>query len=49
MYVYREVEKGLFTVGFYAPDGTWYPESDHTIRDLAAQRVNYLNGGKRTQ
>jgi hypothetical protein len=46
MYVYRELEKGLFTVGFYAPDGEWMPESDHDSRDEAAKRVNYLNGGK---
>ena len=46
MYVYRETEKGLWTVGFYDPSGKWYPESDHYVREEAAKRVAYLNGGK---
>ncbi len=29
----------LFTVGFYAPDSTWQPESDHQDREEAARRV----------
>ena len=45
-YVYREPEPGLWTVGFYNPDGKWYPESDHDSVAKAAERVNYLNGGK---
>jgi len=28
-YVYIRSEPGLWTVGFYKPDGTWEPESDH--------------------
>jgi hypothetical protein len=44
-YVYQSFEPGLFTVGFYSPDGKWHPESDHTSRDEAAERVHYLNGG----
>lgn len=28
MYVYIRSEPGLYTVGFYAPDGTWHAESD---------------------
>lgn len=51
-YVYKETdrwqERGcthiLYTVGFYHPDGTWEPESDHDSREEAAQRVAYLNG-----
>lgn len=52
MYVYIEseswVENGiryhLYTVGFYKPDGSFYPESDHDNKDSAAKRVAYLNG-----
>jgi hypothetical protein len=47
MYVYIQTEPGLYTVGFYAPDGTWHPDSDHGSREEAAERVHYLNGGKR--
>jgi hypothetical protein len=46
MYVYVLSEPGLWTVGFYAPDGQWHPESDHTSEKSAAERVHYLNGGK---
>ena len=44
MYVYKETEKGLYTVGFYDPSGNWHPESDHDSREKAAERVHYLNG-----
>ncbi len=52
-YVYIQSEPpgvdsdGLYTVGFYAPDGTWEPESDHGKRERAADRVHWLNGGRR--
>lgn len=45
-YVYIRSEPWLYTVGFYAPDGTWHPESDHETAEAAAARVHYLNGGK---
>lgn len=45
MYIYLETEKGLWTVGFYAPDGAFEPESDYDSRMAAAERVHYLNGG----
>jgi len=45
MYVYIQSEPGLWTVGFYKPDGTWEPESDHASREAAAERVHWLNGG----
>jgi hypothetical protein len=45
MYVYVNSEPGLWTVGFYAPNGKWFPDSDQSSRDEAAQRVHYLNGG----
>jgi hypothetical protein len=46
MYVYIKSEPGLWTVGFYAPNGTWYPESDHESKEAAADRVAYLNGNQ---
>ncbi len=45
MYVYIETEKGLWTVGFYDPIKQFQPESDHDIREEAAKRVRFLNGG----
>jgi hypothetical protein len=44
MYVYTRTEPGLLTVGFYDPKGNWIPESDHSNRHAAAERVAYLNG-----
>ena len=44
MYVYIKSEPGLWTVGFYRPDGTWEAESDHNTPVAAAERVHYLNG-----
>jgi len=44
MYVYIESERGLWTVGFYSPDGKWHPESDYDSTEKAAERVHYLNG-----
>lgn len=46
MYVYLNSEPGLWTVGHYAPDGQWHPESDHDTTDAAAARCHYLNGGR---
>ena len=45
MYVYKETEKGLFTVGYYNPRELWCPESDHDSKEQAAKRVSFLNGG----
>ena len=45
MYVYRKMDHGLYTVGFYDPKGTWHAESDHNMTESAAARTNYLNGG----
>lgn len=44
-YVYIRSEPRLWTVGTYAPDGTWEPESDHDSPQDAAARVTVLNGG----
>lgn len=41
--------RGLWTVGFFRPDGSWEPASDHTSEEAAANRVHWLNGGNRTQ
>ena len=46
MYVYRRTEPQLWTVGYYTPDGTWEPESDHDSKEAAAERVHWLNGGR---
>ena len=45
MWVYIRPEPGLYAVGFYKPDGTWVPESDHADKSEARDHVNYLNGG----
>ena len=44
-WVYVQSEPGLWTVGFYDPDGEWQSDSDHSDREPAAKRVHYLNGG----
>src|SRR5690606_24777482 len=48
VYVYQQTEPGLWTVGFYDPQGRWHAESDHTSPESAAERVHWLNGGNRT-
>lgn len=45
MWVYIRTEPSLYTVGFYAPDGKWNPESDWNHSEEAAKRVAWLNGG----
>lgn len=44
MYVYINSQPGLWTVGFYTPDGKWEAESDWETPHEAAVRVAYLNG-----
>ena len=47
MYVYVKSKfpgEQLWTVGFYKPDGSWEPESDHESAEDAADRVAWLNG-----
>jgi hypothetical protein len=48
-YVYLRSEQYLYTVGFYTPDGSWVPETDHSTLGAAAARVHYLNGGNGTE
>ncbi len=43
-YVYIQSEPGLWTVGYYDPDGKWEPLSDHSDQDDALARVAWLNG-----
>jgi hypothetical protein len=50
-YVYLATPNGdetyIYTVGFYQPAaGQWYPVSDHSEEEEAAERVHYLNGGE---
>jgi hypothetical protein len=44
MYVYIKSQPGLWTVGFYDPQGEWIAESDHETTESAAERVHWLNG-----
>lgn len=44
-WVYLKTEPRLWTVGFFAPDGSWHTDSDHGSKEDAAQRVILLNGG----
>ena len=44
-WVYIQPEKNVWTVGFFAPNGGWMPESDYPSKEEAAKRVHYLNGG----
>lgn len=46
MYVYIQSQPGIYTVGFYSPDGKWHPDTDHEDREKAAERVAWLNGGQ---
>jgi len=45
MWVYRQTEAHLWTVGFYSPKGEWNTDSDHDSKAAAAARTHYLNGG----
>jgi hypothetical protein len=44
MYVCENFEPGLWTVGFYRPDGTFVPEGDYKDREEAGLRTGFLNG-----
>lgn len=45
MWVYIKTDSSLRTVGFYDPNGNFVSENDYGIKEDAAQRVHYLNGG----
>jgi len=36
----------IWTVGFYAPDGSWKPHEDFADVCEAERKCNYLNGGE---
>lgn len=50
MYVYirSRNHRALWMVGFYNPSGEWISESDHSTPNSAAERIHYLNGGKKS-
>lgn len=48
MWVYKQSEPFLWTVGFYNPAGRFEAESDHSDSESAANRVSYLNGSPDT-
>lgn len=45
-WVYINSEPGLWTVGFYDPSGKWHSDEDYPNKQMAADRVHYLNGGE---
>ncbi len=45
MYVFIQSEPGLYTVGFYKPDGKFEPVDDYSKKQEAEKQVHYLNGG----
>ena len=45
-YVYMKTEPGLWTVGFYEPNGAWTSESDLDSPAQAAARCAWLNGDR---
>jgi len=45
MWIYRQTEPNLYTVGFYDPDGKWHADTDWRTSEEAASRCRYLNGG----
>lgn len=46
MWVYKRTEPGLWTVGFYDPQGKWHTDNDYGDPESAATRVHWLNGGQ---
>jgi hypothetical protein len=49
MWVYIQSEPGLYTTGFYDPQGVWHSDQDFSSSEEAAHRVNFLNGGTPSQ
>lgn len=45
MWVYVQSEPGLYTTGFYDPNGVWHSDQDFKDSQDAACRVHWLNGG----
>jgi len=40
MWVYKRTEPGLWTVGFYDPQGKWNTDNDYGDPESAATRVH---------
>ena len=49
MWVYISKDRGVYTVGFYDPQGNWHEDVEFVTKDDAAHRVNFLNGGTPSQ
>ena len=47
MWIYKMNNFYTYEVGYYTPDKDWVIDSYWGTKDLAAKRVNYLNGGKK--
>lgn len=45
-WIYKKTYDGVWTVGFYEPDGNFIEVSDHYCDEAAADRCHYLNGGE---
>lgn len=45
MYIYEKTGKEIYTVGYYDPGGKLVPETVCPDKELAVERVHYLNGG----
>jgi len=46
-WIFMPTEGSLWTVGFFAPDGKFFTDSDWSRLEEAAFRVHWLNGGHR--
>jgi hypothetical protein len=44
-WIYKKTEPRLWTVGYYTPNGEWYPTADYGTEKEAVEQVHYLNGG----
>lgn len=44
-WVYHQFHQGLYTTGFYDPNGEFQRDRDYDTREDAALRVSFLNGG----
>lgn len=43
-WVFKRTEPGLWTSGYYDPEGRFEPQADHDSAEAAADHVAYLNG-----
>lgn len=45
MWAFQQMETHLWIVGFFRPDGVWFPQIEFKTREEAAAYLNYLYGG----